>query len=358
MPSSPTRSMIEQALFRLLTPNGADIVSAGWVSGFVIRGGKIGFALDIPEDAGISFTEAEQLRSQAEAAVRTLPGVEQVTVALTGHLPPEGQVRIGKRQEEPKAVTPPTPKPLPGVKRIIAVASGKGGVGKSTVAVNLAVALAKIGLKVGIVDADIYGPSLARMLGIKEKPEIVDNQMIPPERYGVKAMSMGMLLDEDTPTVWRGPMVSKALSQLFRGAAWGALDVLVIDMPPGTGDVHLSIAQNFMVSGTVMVTTPQEVALMDVKKAIAMFQKMQIPILGLVENMSYFDEPKSGTRNYLFGKNGGRLLADKLSLSLLGEIPIQPEITQGGDAGTPFANEAGPLQDTMLAIAKQVGILH
>jgi ATP-binding protein involved in chromosome partitioning len=333
----PQKTEIEAILQNIKTPTGEDIVSAGMVSSFVIREGKIGFALEIPKAANLDATQAESLRMQAETNIKNTFGTE-VLVALTGHISP---IRIGAR--EPKNVPPPpTPKPLAGVKRIIAVASGKGGVGKSTVAANLAVAFAQQGLRVGLVDADIYGPSLAKMLGLKEKPEIVDNQMIPPMRHGVKLMSMGLLLDENTPTVWRGPMVSKALTQLFRGAAWGELDILVIDMPPGTGDIHLSIAQNFEVNGVVIVSTPQEVALLDVKKAIGMFEKLHIPILGMIENMSYFET--SGTRHYPFGKEGAQNLSKKLGLPFLGQLPIDAAISQGGDSGEPFALKNGIMQ--------------
>ena len=336
----PQKSEIEAILRSVKTPVGEDVVSAGMVSSFVLRANKIAFALDIPREANLDATQAEALRLQAETKVKTEFQTE-VTVVLTGHVNP---IRIGARAEPRNVPPPPTPKPLAGIKRIIAVASGKGGVGKSTIAVNLAVAFAQKGLRVGLVDADIYGPSLAKMLGLKEKPEVVDNQMIPPMRYGVKLMSMGLLLDENTPTVWRGPMVSKALSQLFRGAAWGELDVLVIDMPPGTGDIHLSIAQNFEVSGVVIVSTPQEVALLDVKKAIGMFEKMHIPILGMIENMSYFEEPTTKTRHYPFGKEGAKNLSQKLGLPYLGELPIDAVISSGGDSGEPFGLKSETLQ--------------
>ena len=335
----PQKSEIEAILQNIKTPAGEDIVSAGMVSSFVIREGKIGFALEIPKAANLDATQAEHLRIQAETNVKNTFGTD-VLVALTGHLSPPLPSR--GREAKVNVPPPPTPKPLAGVKRIIAVASGKGGVGKSTVATNLAVAFAQKGLRVGLVDADIYGPSLAKMLGLKEKPEIVDNQMIPPMRHGVKLMSMGLLLDEKTPTVWRGPMVSKALSQLFRGAAWGELDLLIIDMPPGTGDIHLSIAQNFEVSGVVMVSTPQEVALLDVKKAIGMFEKLHIPILGMIENMSYFEI--AGTRHYPFGKEGAKNLSQKLGITFLGELPIDEAISQGGDKGEPFALKNGIMQ--------------
>ena len=319
----PQKSEIEAILRRIKTPAGEDVISAGLVSSFVVREDKIGFALDIPKAANLDAAQAEALRVQAESAVKKEFNKE-VVVALTGYVSP---IRVGARAEPKNNVPPPpTPKPLAGVKRIIAVASGKGGVGKSTIAVNLAVAFAKSGLKVGLVDADIYGPSLAKMLGLKEKPEVVDNQMIPPVRHGVKLMSMGC----------------KALAQLFRGAAWGELDILVVDMPPGTGDIHLSIAQNFEVSGVVIVSTPQEVALLDVKKAIGMFEKLHIPILGMIENMSYFEVNKE--RHYPFGKEGAKKLSQQLGLPFLGELPIDSAISQGGDSGEPFGLKSQAMQ--------------
>jgi len=250
---------------------------------------------------------------------------------------------------------PPTPSPLAGVKKIILVASGKGGVGKSTVAVNLAVAIAKAGYKTGLVDADIHGPSVARMLGISGAPEVENNQIIPPEKYGVKVMSMGFLIGEDAPLVWRGPMISKALYQLLRAAKWGELDFLVIDMPPGTGDIHLSIAQNFTVDGAVIVTTPQEIALLDVKKCINMLKKVGVPIIGIVENMSYFVDG-AGSKNYIFGPSKGKLLAEAAATNFLGEIPLEPEISKTADAGIPlgFAESGGSGTKIILDIAARV----
>lgn len=255
---------------------------------------------------------------------------------------------------------PPTPKRINGIRRIVAVAAGKGGVGKSTVAVNLSVSLAKLGLKVGLADADIHGPSIARMMGIAEKPEVREQQMIPPVRFGVKCMSMGALLDENAPVVWRGPMISKALQQLMLGARWAeegeVLDVLVLDLPPGTGDIQLSLAQNFTIDGAVMVSTPQQVALLDVRKAIAMFEKVNIPILGIVENMAYLQT--GDDRHYLFGRGNVAELAARLQLDTLGEVAIVSDLSASGDQGTPFVSACPdhPVSKAFAVMAEQIKV--
>jgi ATP-binding protein involved in chromosome partitioning len=229
---------------------------------------------------------------------------------------------------------------LPGVKNTIAVASGKGGVGKSTVAVNLAVALALDGAKVGLIDADIYGPSIPMMLGINDKPRIYQDtataKMIPLENFGIKVMSIGFLIDDDAPVIWRGPMASGAIKQFMSDVHWDQLDYLIFDLPPGTGDIQLTLVQTIPLTGAVIVTTPQDVSIIDVKKAVKMFQRVNVPILGIVENMSYFIAPDTGTRYDIFGKDGGKKLSDELSITLLGQLPINQNIREGGDRGRPI----------------------
>lgn len=289
----------------------------------VVEGGKVGVVLEAKGDPN----EMEDARKACEKKIRLLPDVETVTVVVTAEKTPREQPRPN----------PPSPKPVPGIRHIIAVGSGKGGVGKSTVAVNLAVALASLGYKTGLADGDIHGPSIARMMGVKGKPKIKDNRMIPPLRHGVKVMSMGLLLAEDSPAVWRGPMIAKALGQLMLGADWGELDYLVLDLPPGTGDIHLSLAQNFNISGAVVVSTPQQVAVQDVRKAITMFRKVHVPVLGIVENMSFYEDPKTGKKTYLFGKEGAAKLARREKIPLLAQIPVLSEISETSDSGAPLA---------------------
>lgn len=289
------------------------VAPADKITGVVVNGANVGFALESTD---------ESLRKAAEKAVFAIAGVEKVTAVLTGS--------TGKISVENKGTAPLNRKQsLPGVKRIIAVASGKGGVGKSTIALALARAAAARGFKTALVDADIYGPSLAHMLNLHSKPDVADNLMIPLEAEGILCNSMGLLLGDDQPAIWRGPMATKAIHQLFVGTNWaanGEVDVLFIDMPPGTGDIHLTIAQNYEIDGAVIVTTPQELALLDVRKAVTMFARVGIEVLGVVENMSYFADPQTGTKNYIFGKDGGKDLAAALKLPLLAQVPIGSNI--------------------------------
>jgi ATP-binding protein involved in chromosome partitioning len=265
----------------------------------------------------------EPLRAQVEAKLSGLPGVTNAAVVFTAH-----------RDAPPPA--PAAAPVLPGVKSVIAVASGKGGVGKSTVAVNLAVALAQSGLKVGLLDADIYGPSLPRMLGLNRKPEVRDGKMIPLPAWGVACMSIGFLVDEETAMVWRGPMVMGALNQMLGQVAWGVLDVLVIDMPPGTGDAQLTLAQRANLAGAVIVSTPQDIALIDARRGVKMFEQVRVPVLGIVENMSYFNCPACAHRTDIFGHGGARDEAARIGVPFLGEVPLLLAIRETGDAGAPI----------------------
>ena len=313
-----------------------DLVKNGVISSILVKGSNIGFVIE----AGLagSVEKAEEIKERCEQSLNRIVPSSKITAVVTSVVK-EGSIRIGKREEKKNVPPPPTPSPIAGVKNVILVGSGKGGVGKSTIAVNLAVSLGKLGFKTGIVDADIYGPSVARMLGLKKEPDVKDGQMVPPISHGIKCMSMGFILSEDAPVVWRGPMISKALYQLLRGAKWDELDFLIIDMPPGTGDIHLSIAQNFSVKGAVVVTTPQDIALIDVKKCIGMLNKVNIPVLGLIENMSYFEDPTSKKRTHIFGEGGGKKLAETYGVELLGEIALEPKIATLSDLGTAPAED-------------------
>lgn len=298
---------------------------------FTAEQGTIALVLDATHLPSNGFDAARQ---QITESLRAIPGVLQVQVVATAHN--NSSIRVEPKSAPKSGVNPPSPKPIPGVKKIIAVGSGKGGVGKSTVASNLAVALAQNGLQMGLVDADIYGPSIARMMGISGEPEVIDNRMVPPVAHGVRVMSMGLLLKDDMPVVWRGPMISKALQQLMLGADWRGVDVLVVDLPPGTGDIHLSIAQNFLLDGIIMVTTPQDVAMLDVQKAIQMFRKVNVPVFGIVKNMSYLQMP-DGSRMHPFGQGNVEAIAEALGVPVLAEFPLDATISSGGDAGTPVA---------------------
>jgi ATP-binding protein involved in chromosome partitioning len=346
MPEPLTKERVLEALKRVKGPDlGADLVSQGLVSEIVINKGKVYFAIKVdPARAG----ELEALRQAAESVVKTLPGVEAVAVTLTADRAP-GAARgggNGKGQEAPRGspLTRPgaardarhRPGGVPGVANIIAVASGKGGVGKSTTAVNLALALKEQGLKVGILDADIYGPSMPRLLGLKGQPQqLTGDKLAPMEAYGLKVMSMGFLVDEETPMIWRGPMVMSALSQMLKDVAWGELDVLVVDMPPGTGDAQLTMAQQVPLAGAVIVSTPQDLALIDARKGLNMFRKVNVPVLGIVENMSTFVCPHCGEPSNIFGHGGARAEAARLGVTFLGDVPLTIAIRETSDEGRP-----------------------
>ena len=330
------RADIEAALRTVIEPwSKRDVLSAGLVQGLVIRDRHVGFTIEVDPARG---AEAEPLRRACEEAVAKLSGVLSVTAVLTAHRqPPGGAPPAAARRghaHEPAAAGGRLA--LDGIGAVIAVASGKGGVGKSTIAVNLAVALAKLGKRVGLLDADIYGPSVPRLLGLSQKPESDGKKIAPIEVAGLKAMSIGLLVGEDTPMIWRGPMIQSALTQLVGDVAWQPLDVLVIDMPPGTGDAQLTLAQRVPLAGAVIVSTPQDLALIDARKAIAMFEKTRVPILGVVENMSTFICPHCGGETQLFGHGGARETAGRLGVPFLGEVPLQLAIRETSDAGTPI----------------------
>ncbi|MEZ5804982.1 MAG: Mrp/NBP35 family ATP-binding protein [Rhizobiaceae bacterium] len=339
----------EAVIEKLRTVNGPDfsgnIVDLGLVSEIFIADSKVFFSVTVP---AARAQELEPLRAAAERAVKSIPGVAGAVVALTAEKKGGGmeaaQPRpVPKPAQARAAATPPAPpsqtsgrRGVPGIASIIAVASGKGGVGKSTTAVNLALGLAAIGLKVGILDADIYGPSMPRLLGMKGKPDTVDGRTLKPkERYGLKIMSMGFLVEEETPMIWRGPMVISALTQMLREVEWGPLDVLVVDMPPGTGDAQLTMAQQVPLAGAVIVSTPQDLALIDARKGLNMFRKVDVPLLGIVENMSYFIAPDTGKRYDIFGHGGARREAERLGVPFLGEVPLEMRTRETSDAGTP-----------------------
>jgi ATP-binding protein involved in chromosome partitioning len=301
----------------------------------------------------------EPVRKAAEAAVRALSGVQSVMVALTA----EKAAGAPAPRREPAAPAPgahggtrPAQLP-PGVKSIIAVASGKGGVGKSTTAVNLALGLLDLGLSVGMLDADIYGPSVPKLLGISGKPQLVGNRtLLPMEGYGLKVMSIGFLVEEETPMIWRGPMVMSALTQMLREVEWGTLDIMVVDMPPGTGDAQLTMAQQVPLAGAIIVSTPQDLALIDARRGIAMFGRVNVPVLGIVENMSTFICPKCGTRSDIFGHGGARREAERLRVPFLGEVPLDMAIRETSDAGRPVVatDPKGPHAAAYRAIAVAV----
>jgi ATP-binding protein involved in chromosome partitioning len=325
----PTEARILEALRAVKDPDrGQDIVALGMISGLVVKDGHVGFSIEVDPKRGARL---EPMRKAAEKAVEALPDVLSVTAVLTAH-------SAGRAQGHGHAPAGPAPKTLvPGVRSIVAVASGKGGVGKSTTAVNLALALAAGGRRVGMLDADIYGPSQPRMMGISGRPGSRDGKVLQPmANYGVKCMSMGFLVPEDTPMIWRGPMVMSALQQMLRDVEWGELDALVVDLPPGTGDAQLTMAQQVPLTGAVIVSTPQDIALLDARKGLNMFRKVDVPVFGIVENMSYFLCPHCGGRSEIFGHGGARAEAEKLGVDFLGEVPLHIDIRETSDGGRPI----------------------
>jgi ATP-binding protein involved in chromosome partitioning len=340
----------EHVLERLRRVKGPDlesnIVDLGLVSEVLVKDGRVSFSITVPAKRG---AELEPLRQAAEKIVREIAGVSHVTAVLTaerargaGQAPESERVREARA----RAAAPAPPQAatgsrqitqVAGVRHLIAVASGKGGVGKSTTAVNLALGLQALGLTAGILDADIYGPSQPRLLGLTGRPQVAEGKTLRPlEGFGLKAMSMGFLVDEATPVIWRGPMVVSALTQMLRDVAWGDLDVLVIDMPPGTGDVQLTMAQQVPLSGAIIVSTPQDLALIDARKGLNMFRKVDVPVLGIIENMSTFVCPRCGERSDIFGHGGAEREADRLGIAFLGGVPLHMEIREKSDAGQPI----------------------
>ncbi len=305
---------------------GQDVVGLGMISSVVVKNGNVGFAIEVDAEAGEA---KEPLRKACEEAIESLPGVLSVTVVLTAH------------REKPQQAPPTRPSTgkenVSGIRSIVAVASGKGGVGKSTTAVNIALSMAAAGRQVGVLDADIYGPSIPRLLGIKGRPDATgDRRLKPMENHGVRCMSMGFLVAEDTPMIWRGPMVQSALEQMLRDVDWGELDVLVVDMPPGTGDAQLTMAQKVPLTGAVIVSTPQDIALSDARKGLNMFRQVDVPVFGIVENMSYYNCPNCGHRAEIFGHGGARATAHRLGTKFLGEIPLHIGIRETSDEGKPI----------------------
>ncbi len=342
--SEISESAVREVLDTVIDPaTGRSVTALGMVGGIATRGGHVAVTLDVDPSRG---TALEPLRQACEQAVRAMPGVLSATAVMTSEraapAPPPargggGQARGHSHAPGSKTTGGGGRIEVPGVKHIIAVASGKGGVGKSTTAVNLALGLAANGVSTGLLDADIYGPSMPRMLDVKEKPESIDGKQLKPiERYGIKTMSIGYIVAEDTPMIWRGPMVSSALEQMLRDVQWGDLDVLVVDMPPGTGDAQLTLAQRVALAGAVIVSTPQDIALVDARKGLNMFRKVAVPVLGIVENMSYFLCPKCGERSEIFGHGGAREEADKLGVPFLGEVPLHLDIRTTSDSGHPI----------------------
>tara|TARA_R110000868_G_scaffold2186_2_gene16558 strand:- start:1780 stop:2919 length:1140 start_codon:yes stop_codon:yes gene_type:complete len=348
-----TREDVLKALSGVTDPaTHTDVVSAGLIQGLVVREGHIGFSVEVAPERGPA---SEPLRKQCEDTVRALAGVLSVTAVLTAHRAPaksgHGHGHDHSHGEGKPAASRSGPLDIAGIGAIVAVASGKGGVGKSTTAVNLALGLMHQGLRVGLLDADIYGPSVPRMLGLKGKPELEGKKLKPMENYGLKCMSIGFLVDEDTPMIWRGPMVQSALSQMLMDVAWGELDVLIVDMPPGTGDAQLTMVQRVPLAGAVVVSTPQDIALIDARKAYAMFEKTHVPVFGIVENMAYFVSPGSGEKSYIFGEGGARRMAAKLGCDFLGEVPLYMSVRETSDAGTPIVATAPDSEEAKVFIS-------
>ncbi|MFQ6548798.1 iron-sulfur cluster carrier protein ApbC [Aestuariibius sp. 2305UL40-4] len=327
--STATREDVLGVLKEINAPDGTDIVSAGIVRALNVDGGTVRFVMEIPGSAAKAF---EPIRDTAEAKVKALPGIQTVSAMLTAHT-----AQAAPPDLKPKAAAPKGPQKIPGIDRIVAIASGKGGVGKSTVSANLACALAAEGRKVGLLDADVYGPSQPRMLGVSGRPASPDGKTILPMRnHGVTMMSLGLMTNEDQAVVWRGPMLMGALQQMLTQVQWGALDVLLVDLPPGTGDVQMTLSQKSEVTGAVIVSTPQDVALIDARKGIDMFNQLNVPILGMIENMSTHICSQCGHEEHVFGHGGVAAEAEKMGVPLLAEVPLHLDIRLAADGGAPI----------------------
>jgi ATP-binding protein involved in chromosome partitioning len=353
-PMALTKDEVLASLQGVTDPNGTALPKTNTLSDIVVSGDKVFFSITVDSNVVKAW---EPVRKRAEEVVKAVPGVASVLVALTA-------------ERTPGAAAPPPPAAaqhghghshgtvgLPGVASIIAVASGKGGVGKSTTTANLALGLRDLGLKVGVLDADIYGPSLPKLFAIKGKPQLKNgNTLIPMDGYGLKVMSIGFLVDEETPMIWRGPMVMSALTQMLRDVEWGELDIMLVDMPPGTGDAQLTMAQAVPLRGAVIVSTPQDLALIDARRGVAMFRKVNVPVLGVVENMSYFLCPQCGTRSDIFSHGGARHEAERMGVPFLGEVPLHMDIRERSDAGLPVVATVpdGPHAQIYRSIAAQV----
>jgi len=370
---SVTQQQVLDSLSRVASPRGVALTNANVLSAISVTDGKVFFSINVDATEARAW---EDVRAKAEAAVRAIPGVTTAMIALTAerkpgspsaapaphrhahaHSPSPGVQPVSAHRPPQGAAASPMSRQaeIPGVAAVIAVASGKGGVGKSTTALNLALGLRDLGLRVGLLDADIYGPSVPRLTGINEKPQLDDNRkMIPIQRFGLAIMSIGFLVEENTAMIWRGPMVMSAITQMLRDVAWGTLDILVVDMPPGTGDAQLTLAQNVPLKGAVIISTPQDLSLIDARRGLAMFRKVNVPVLGIVENMSYFQCPHCGTRSDIFGHGGARHEAERLGVPFLGEIPLHMSIRTTSDAGNPVV--ASEPEGPHAAIYRAIGI--
>ena len=363
---SVTQQQVLDALARVASPRGVALTNANVLSAVSVTDGKVFFSINVDAAEARAW---ESVRAAAEAAVRAIPGVTAAMIALTAERKPgsaappphrhaQGVPHVSSHRPAQGPASPMSKQSeIPGIAAVIAVASGKGGVGKSTTALNLALGLRDLGLRVGLLDADIYGPSVPRLTGIREKPQLNDDKkMIPIVRFGLAIMSIGFLVEEETAMIWRGPMVMSAITQMLRDVAWGTLDILVVDMPPGTGDAQLTLAQNVPLKGAVIISTPQDLSLIDARRGLAMFKKVNVPVLGIVENMSYFQCPNCGTRSDIFGHGGARLEAEKLGVPFLGEVPLHMSIRATSDAGTPVVDSEpdGPHAAIYRAIGQKV----